>query len=80
MQCAIMSSMPNATVNSFLQYLIQGTIFGEGGGGVTEHKLCVFIFPTNLSGIHLILRTIQLDIAINVHRSSRKAPIILIRF
>jgi hypothetical protein len=42
---------------------------------------CVFRFALQiLSEILLILRRIQGDIIINVHRSSRKVPIILVNF
>jgi hypothetical protein len=46
---------------------------------VTEHKMCVLIFSTNLSETFLILRRIQWDIAIN-EQSSGKVPVILVRF
>ena len=36
---------PSSLYNIFSQYPINGTIFG--GGEVTEHKMFVFIFPTN---------------------------------
>jgi hypothetical protein len=43
----------------FPYLLIKGRIFGEGGGGegreVTEYKMSIFIFSTNLSEIFLIL-------------------------
>jgi hypothetical protein len=35
-------------------YLINGTIFGQKN--VTEHKMCVLIFSTNLSKTFLIPR------------------------
>jgi len=38
------------------------------GGKITEHKMCIFNFPINLSEIFLILRRIQQGIIINVHR------------
>jgi len=46
---------------------------------VTEHKMCVFIFTTLLSETFLIIRIIQ-RLIIHLHRSSRKVPIILVRF
>jgi hypothetical protein len=47
---------------------------------VIEHKICVLIFSTNLSKTFLILRRIQRDIVINVHRSSCKVHVIVVRF
>jgi hypothetical protein len=41
--------------------------------------MCVVTFSANLSETFLILR-IQWDIIIDVHRSSRKAPVIHVRF
>jgi len=39
----------------------------------------MFICSTNLSDIFRILRRIQLDVIINVHRLSDKVPVILVR-
>jgi hypothetical protein len=47
---------------------------------VIEHKMCVLILSTTLSETFLILRRIQRDIIINVHRSSCKVPVIPVRF
>jgi hypothetical protein len=47
---------------------------------VTEHKLCVLISLQLLSETFLIIRRIQQDIIINVHRSSCKVPVIFVRF
>jgi hypothetical protein len=44
------------------------------------HKMCVLIFYTTLAETFLIPRRIHVDIIINVHRSSSKVPIILVRF
>jgi hypothetical protein len=41
--------------------------------------MCVLIFSTNLSETLLILRRIQRDIIINLHRSLCEVPIILVR-
>jgi len=41
--------------------------------------MCVLIFSTNLSEIFLILRRIQQDTIINVHRCSCKVPVIFVR-
>jgi hypothetical protein len=46
-----------------------------------EYKIKCFDFPYNFfSEIFLILGRIQLDIVINVHRSSCKVPVIHDRF
>jgi hypothetical protein len=42
----------------------------EEGGNVTEHKMWVLIFCTNLSETILILRRNERDIIKNVHWSS----------
>jgi len=47
---------------------------------VTEHKICVFIFSTNLSETFLILRRNERDMIKNVHWSSCKVLFILVRF
>jgi hypothetical protein len=44
------------------------------------NKKCVLIFSTNLSQTFLILRRIQRDIIINIHRSLCKVPFIIVRF
>jgi hypothetical protein len=48
------------------------------GKKAIEYKMCFFIFSTNLSETFLILRRIQRDTVINVHRSSCKVPAILV--
>jgi len=60
----------------FPHYLINDTIFGE----VIEHKMCVSIFSTTVSGTVLIPRRIQCDIIINVQTSLREVPLILSDF
>jgi hypothetical protein len=47
---------------------------------VIEHKMCVLILSTTLSEAFLILRRIQRDITINVHRRSCKVPLLLSDF
>jgi hypothetical protein len=47
---------------------------------VIEHKMCLFIFFITVSGIFPIVRTIQLDIVINLHTSSCKVSVIPVRF
>jgi hypothetical protein len=47
---------------------------------VIEHKMCALIFATTLSETLLILRSIQRDIIINVHKYSCKVPVIFVRF
>jgi hypothetical protein len=44
-----------------------------------EHML-VLILSTNLSETFLILRRIQRDVIVHVHRSSYKVPAILVSF
>jgi hypothetical protein len=45
-----------------------------------EHAICVLIFSTTFFRTFLILRRIQRDIIINVHRSLCKINVILVRF
>jgi hypothetical protein len=47
---------------------------------VIEHKMRVFIFPTNLSEAFLILKIIQRPIIITVHRPPCQVLAILIKF
>ena len=51
-----------------------------GKKNIVEHKICVLIFSTTFSGTFRTVRGIQQDIAINVRRSSCKAPVILLGF
>jgi hypothetical protein len=50
------------------------------GGGILQHKMCVLIFSATLSQIFVILRKLERDIIINVHRSSCKVFVICVRF
>ena len=61
----------------FAQYLIKGTNLGTN---VTEYKMCVLIFYTNLFETFLILRRMHEGVIINVHRTSCKIPVLLVRF
>ena len=47
---------------------------------VMEYKTCVLIFSIFLSQTFLTLRKIQRDFTINLHISSCKVPVILVRF
>ena len=57
-------------------YLINGTIFRK----MLLTIICIFIFSKTLSEAFLFLRGIQRDSIINIHRSSCKALVILVRF
>ena len=61
----------------FPHYLIDRTFFGKK---VTEKNIRVLIFSTILFKTLLILRRILWEIIVNVHRSSCKLPVILVRF
>jgi hypothetical protein len=39
---------PDWLYHIFPHYLINDTIFGGGGGGVTDHKVCFFFLCKNL--------------------------------
>jgi hypothetical protein len=43
---------------------------------VDPYETCVLIFCTNLSKTFIVMRRIQQDIIINIHRSSRIASVI----
>ena len=60
--------------------LINSTVVGGGGGWeeVVGHKIC-FDFYKILSETFLSLRRNERDIVINVHASSNKVPLILVR-
>ena len=62
----------------FPHYLINGMNFAEGGGFI-ELKMCVLILFTTFETF-LIVRIIQQVIDINVHRSSCKVSVVLLRF
>jgi hypothetical protein len=73
----VLSSAACLVYHISLHYLIKGRIFGEN---VLNIK-CVFGFPLQiLSETFLILRRIQRDIIINVHRPLCKVPLLLSDF
>jgi hypothetical protein len=76
MRCIVLPSVACAVLSYFLHYLINDTIFGK----VLWRAKCVLIFSTTLSETFLILRGIQRNTIINVHRSSCKVSVILVIF
>jgi len=46
---------------------------------VNDHKMCSLIFSTDLSEIFLILKRVQRDVVITVHKFSSKVHVILVR-
>jgi hypothetical protein len=55
-------------------------LWGGGGGKVTEHKMCCdFLYNLYLKRFSLYEEFSKI-ITINEHRSSRKVPVILVRF
>ena len=60
----------------FWDCLINSTVFENK---VIEHKMCVLIFSTTLSEIFFVLRRNGRDMFINVHKSSCKISVILVR-
>jgi hypothetical protein len=77
--CAVLycNLCPVCLYHIFRHYLVNDTILENKK--VLENKI-VLIFCTHLSVIFLILRRIQRDTFIKVHKSSRKLPTILFRF
>jgi hypothetical protein len=59
-------------------YLIKGTNFEKKS--IVEHKMCVVIFSKTCLKTILFLRKIERRMIINVHRSSCKVPVIVVRF
>jgi hypothetical protein len=67
----------------FSHWLINGTIFGrerEGGEKLNIKRVFFSVCPQLLSETFLIIRRIQRDSIINVHRSSCDVPVIVVRF
>jgi len=76
MRHVVICGLPRSA-NLFPYYLINGMIYGKKKLLNTK---CVFWFPVQLlSEKFLILRRIERDMIINVHRSSCKVPVILVR-
>ena len=75
--CATLCHLWRVWLYIFTHYLINGTILRKK----LLYIKCVFRFSLQLLyETFLILRRIQRDIIINVHRSSRQVPVILVRF
>jgi len=66
------------TGSIFLHYLINGTIFERNPP--TLNIKCVLSFSSNSSETFLILRRNEGDVIKNVHRSTCKVRVILVRF
>jgi len=60
----------------FPRYRMKGTMFG----GKELRTKCVFYFSTSFFETFLILRRIQRDIMIKIHKPSDKVPVIPVRF
>jgi hypothetical protein len=78
MRLIVLSSVACVTLPHFSHYLINETIFEKRK--LLYMKRVVGFSLQLLSEIFLILRTLQNDVTINVHRSSSKLPVILVRF
>jgi hypothetical protein len=72
MRCIILSSVACPAVPYFYTLSHKRHDFQKI---VTENEMCVLMFSTTLSGTFLILRRIERDSIINVHRSSCKVPV-----
>ena len=77
MRRVILSSVACLTLRYFLHYLINGMIFEKKK---LLNKKSMFFSLQVLSETFLILRTIRRDIVMNVHRSSGKVSVSLVRF
>jgi hypothetical protein len=61
--CAVLSSVARPALQYFFTLSHKRHDFREE---VIEHKMCVLVFPTGLSGIFLILRRIARDMIKNI--------------
>jgi hypothetical protein len=75
--CVVLSSVACPAVPYFSTLSHKGYDFQVK---VFEHRMCVLIFSTVLCETFLNLRRVQRDVIVNVHRSSCKVPVILVRF
>jgi hypothetical protein len=69
---------PAPLCNIFPHFLINDTIFEKKK--VTDHKMCVVIFTTNVSETFFILRRNERDMVKIVYWSSCKVPFMLVQF
>jgi uncharacterized membrane protein YdjX (TVP38/TMEM64 family) len=76
LHCIILQSLVRPTLPRSLHYVINGTIFGK----FIEQIIRVSIVSTTLSETFLIVRRIQRDIFMEVHRSSCHTSVIHFRF
>jgi hypothetical protein len=75
MRCIILSTLSDS--NIFFDIISKKERFSEK---VVAHKMCGFIFSTNLFATFRILRIIQGDVVIHIHTPSCKVPVFLARF
>ena len=68
---------PVGQYHNFPYYLTNGTILGKESLNI---KMCVSFSVRLLSETFHILRRVQRDIAIDIHRSCCKVPFVLVRF
>jgi hypothetical protein len=78
--CAVLSCVACPALQYFSTFSHNRHDFREKKTKVTEHKMCVLIFSTNLSETFLIVPRIGRDIIKNVYRSAAcTVPVIVIR-
>ena len=75
--CAILSSVASPAVRYFSTLRHKRRDFRSD---ITEHEMCVLILSTVLAETFLILKRTERDIIIYIHTSSRKVPVIIVRF